>query len=146
MPVVNINSDIAAPNVDPARVRGRPICATFNVSNLSTDSVGSRYKLLDLPSEAILDIRTMFKVDLWGYADIRIGSFSDPAALISATRLSAANQSPRAFGDAKHGLPLWQQMGMAADPGGMIGIYVHGSVAVPTGAGSMRGEIWYLFR
>lgn len=148
MPVVTSFSDIASPTVaaDPARARGRPIKSVGNVLNLSTDSQLSKYKLEDLPSEAILQPGTFFKVDLWGYADIRIGTFTDPAALVSVLRSAGALVTPIANGDARHGQPLWQALGLAADPGGVIGIWAHGSVAAPTGAGSMRFALDYLHR
>ena len=148
MPVVTSFSDIATPTIaaDPARARGRPIKAVGNVANLSTDSQNSKYKLADLPSEAILQPGTFFKVDLWGYADIRIGTFTDPAALVSQLRSAGATVTPIANGDARHGQPLWQALGMASDPGGVIGIWAHGNVAAPTGAGSMRFALDYLHR
>lgn len=148
MPVVTVNSDIAAPtpNSDPAKARGRSVKSVGNVANAATDSQNSKYKLADLPSEAILQPDTFFKVDLWGYADIRIGTFTDPVALVSVLRSAGANVVPIAIGDARHAQPLWQALGLAADPGGLIGIWTHGSVAAPTGAGSMRFALEYLVR
>ncbi len=148
MPVVTVNSDIAAPspNSDPGKARGRPVKSVGNVANASTDSQNSKYKLADLPSEAILQPGTFFKVDLWGYADIRIGTFSDPVALVNQLRSAGAIVTPIANGDARHGQPLWQALGLAADPGGVIGIYAHGNVAAPTGAGTMRFALEYLTR
>lgn len=148
MPVVTSFSDIATPTVaaDPAKARGRPIKSVGNVSNLATDTQGSKYKLADLPSEAILQPGTFFKVDLWGYADIRIGTFTDPAALVSQLKSAGALVTPIAQGDARHGQPLWQALGLAADPGGLIGIWAHGSVANAAGAGSMRFALDYLHR
>ena len=148
MPVVTVFSDIASPTVasDPAKARGRPIKAVGTVANLSTDSQNSKYKLGDFPSESILQPGTFFKVDTWGYADIRIGTFTDVAALVSVLRSAGAIVTPIANGDARHGQPLWQALGLASDPGGMIGLWAHGSVAGPTGAGSMRFAVEYLHR
>ena len=146
MPIVNIKSSIAAGIADPARARGERFGSIDSVSNLITDSVGSKYLLTTLPSECVLLPQTYFKVDLWGYADIRIGTFTDPAALVSVTRIAGANVNPLVFGDAKFNRALWQQLGLAADPGGEIGIYAHGSVAVPTAAGNMPFFFDWLFR
>lgn len=153
MPVVNeksnlfkLASDPLGAEPKPELARGRPIKCTGVVSNLITDSIGSKYLLAELPSDAILEPDTFFKVDTWGYADIRIGTFSDPIALVNQTRLTAAIVTPIANGDARHGQPLWQALGLAADPGGYIGIYHHGLVAVPTVAGSSRFKISYLHR
>lgn len=139
-------SDPLGPEPKPELARGRPIVATGSMANLATDSIGSKYLLAEVPSDAILDTRTFFKVDTWGYADIRIGTFTDPVALVNQTKITEAIATPVDVGDAKHAMPLWQACGLAADPGGNIGIYAHGSVAAATGAGSMRFEIHYRHR
>lgn len=146
MPVVSLKSTIAAGTADPAKARGGQYVAIDTIANALTDSVGSKYLLARLPSECILDERTQFKVDTWGYANIRIGTLTDPAALVSQTRATGTTVTPIVFGDAKHGLPLWQQLGMAADPGGEIGIYAHGLVAIPDVAGTMRFRLSHVFR
>lgn len=139
-------SDPLGAEPKPELARGRPIVATGLMTNLATDNTGSKYLLAEVPSDAILDTRTFFKVDTWGYADIRIGTFSDPAALVNQLKSLETIATPVDVGDAKHGMPLWQACGLAADPGGNIGIYAHGSVANATGAGSMRFEIHYRHR
>jgi hypothetical protein len=151
MPVVNVTSTLYKQPSDPLGAepkpelaRGRPIVATGSIANLATDSLLSKYLLAELPSDAILDTRTFFKVDTWGYTDIRIGTFTDVAALVSQLRTAAAIVSPLTQGDARHGQPLWQALGLAADPGGNIGIYAHGSGTIT--AGSMRFEIHYRHR
>lgn len=153
MPVVNEKStafkqltDILGMDPKPELARGRSFAITASMPNLLTDSIGSKYLLAEVPSDAILDTRTFFKVDVWGYADIRIGTFTDPVALVNQTRITAALVTPLAQGDARHAQPLWQALGLAADPGGLIGIYAHGLVAVPTAAGSMKFEVYYRHR
>ena len=153
MPVVNVKSTLFKPDSDPLGAepkpelaRGRPIVATGSVANAADDSQNSKYLVAELPSDCILDTRTFLKVDTWGYADIRFGTFTDPAALISQTRATEAIATPVDVADAKHGMPLWQACGMAADPGGVIGLYLHGNVAGPTGAGTCKFEIHYRYR
>lgn len=146
MAVVSAKSPNATGNVDPARARGRPVVCADTMTNAATDNTGSKYLIGMFPSECILGKDTFFKVDTWGFADIRIGTFTDPAALVSQTRATAAIVSPIAQADARHGLPLWQQLGMAADPGGEIGLYMHGSVANATGAGTSKYEVHYRTR
>lgn len=140
------DSDPLGPEVKPELARGRPIVATGSIVNASNDSQNSKYLLAELPSGCILGSHTYFKVDTWGYADIRIGTFTDPAALSSVLRSAGAIHSPVAQGDARHGQPLWQALGLAADPGGVIQLYLHGNVAAPTGAGSSKFEIHYRYR
>lgn len=131
---------------DPARARGRPICTTFTVENLATDNTLSMYHLCDIPADAIIDSRTAFQVQNWGFADIRIGTKSDVVALASVLKSAGNVVSPVAFGDAKHGLPAWQALGLAAAPSnGVISLYAH-AIANATGAGSMKGEVHYRFR
>lgn len=153
MPVVNLKSTVFKQDSDPLGAepkpelaRGRPIVVTGSIANGATDSQNSKYLLCELPSDCILDTRTFFQASTWGYADIRIGTFSDPAALVSQTRAAETIVTPVDVADAKHGMPLWQACGLAADPGGIIGIYAHGSVAAPTGAGTAKFEFHYRYR
>ena len=152
MAVVSTTSDLYSNDFDfnaitpnPERSRGKNTCATFTATNTATDSALSKYKLCSLPSDCILDSRTAFLVSGWGFADIRIGTFSDPAALVSVLKSAGATVVPVAFGDQKHGLPLWQALGMAANPTGEIDLYAH-AIAAATGAGSMKGEVHYRYR
>lgn len=138
-------NDPTTREADPAKVRGRPIVAAGTVTNAATDSNGSSYHLVDLPSCAILDARTAFQVQNTGFAAIRIGTKTDVDALVSVLKSAGNVVSPVAQFDAKHGKPLWEVLGMAADPGGMIGLYQH-AIADATGAGSMLFEIHYRFR
>lgn len=150
MPVVRKKSDlIADPRLseippDPSRARGRIIVATFTVANAADDSAGSTYLLASIPSFAILDSRTAFKADAWGFANVSIGTRTAAGALINNV-VKAALMQPVAFGDARHGLPLWQALGLATDPNSEIEIYAHG-VAAAAAAGTMRGEIHYRSR
>lgn len=147
MPVVNLRSTlyrnaIAGDRVvDPLLIKGRPVIASGTVSNAAGDNIPSTYMLCELPSACILDPSTQFKVDTWGYANIRIGTLSNPAALVSVLRSAGAIHTPHTFGDARTGRRLWDVLGLAADPGGFITLYAHGAVADPTGAGVMTFRI-----
>jgi len=145
MAIVKGKSDILSADADPAKARGRPIVTTFTVTNAATDSNTSRYHLCDLPSCAILDARTAFQVQNWGFAAIRIGTYDDVDALVAVLKSAGNVVSPVVQFDAKHGKPLWEVLGLAADPGGQIGLYAH-AIADSTGAGSMMGEVHYRFR
>lgn len=145
MAVVLVKTPNALGTADPAKARGRRIVTVDTATNLATDNSGSKYLLGMFPSECILMSDTYFKVDNWGYAAIRVGTFSDPAALVSVLKNAGANVTPIAQGDARHAKPLWQQLGMAAEPGGEIGLYIHG-IADAAAAGTMPYEIHYLAR
>ncbi len=143
MPVVNGKSDLFGADVDPARARGEPVVIALTCTNAASDSSGSKYLLCRIPAEAILDARTDIKADTWGFATLSIGTFDDVDALVSAAR--AASHKPITVNDAKHGLPLWEQLGLAANPGGDIALYAHGT-ANATGAGSLKAEFHYRYR
>lgn len=152
MPVVNLKSDLVSnretnfPGPDPEQARGRPIVAAGTVANAATDSLGSTYHLIDLPADAILDALTCFKVDTWGYADIRIGTRTDPAALVSVLKSAGATVTPITRLGVQHGKRLWQVLGLAAAPkNNLVSLYVHG-IANATAAGTMNFEIHYRFR
>ena len=130
---------------DPAVARGRLIVATGIVLNAADDSNGSSYHLADLPSDCLLDDSTAFDVQNWGFAAIRIGTRDDVDALVAVLKSAGNTVTPKVFGDANHGKMLWEQLGLAADPGGMIGIYAH-AIADATGAGNMPFRLAYLYR
>lgn len=145
MAVVKNKSDILGGGSDPAKARGRPIVSTFTATNAASDNTASSYHLVNLPSCAILDPRTAFQVSSWGFATVSIGTQTDVDALVQVLKSAGAVVSPVVQFDAKHGKPLWEVLGLAADPGGEIGLYAH-AIADATAAGSMKGEIHYRFR
>lgn len=130
---------------DPELARGRPIMATGTVTNGATDSTLSTYKLASLPSNCILGDRTKFDVENWGFATVNIGTKDDIDALFTVLKSAGNTVTPVVFGDAKHGKRLWEVLGLAADPGGMIDLYAHASAGA-TGAGSMPFQFEYFFR
>jgi hypothetical protein len=149
MAVVTTNSDLyptkplASTAPDPAKARGRVVVATFAIANLSTDSSGSKYKLATIPADALLDESTILKVSDWGFATVNIGTVSDVDALVTILKSAGDYVSPVVVGDAKHGLPAWQALGMAAAPANnQIDLYAH-APANATGAGTLKGKIVY---
>jgi hypothetical protein len=152
MPIVHRTSNIvkdyynpASVEPDPALARGRMIVAALTQTNAADDLSGSSYHLIDLPSDCILDSATQFDVEDWGFAGIRVGTKTDIDALINQTKATANVVTPVAKFGANHGKALWQVLGMAADPGGTIGLYAHGP-ANAVGAGTMLAEIHYRYR
>lgn len=131
---------------DPSKARGRLIVATFTVANEATDNNLSMYKLATVPADALWDEATSFKVDAWGFAAIRVGTKTDVDALVSVLKSAGTYVNPVLVGDGKHGLPIWQALGMAEPPeSGLIDIYAH-AIADATGAGTLKGKIAYRFR
>jgi len=126
---------------DPARARGRPVKVKGTIANGATDSATSTYVLARIPADAILKDDTWFSTAGWGFATVQVGIPGNPTALINAAK--AAVMTPIARGDAKHGLPAWQQLGLAAAPtDNMIEIIATGP-ANAAGAGTMPFELSY---
>lgn len=147
MAVVIGKSDLIHDYLNPASLppdehflRGKLNFATGTVANAATDNTGSKYLLCKVPSDAILDERTALQVQNWGFAQVQIGTVSAATAILDVTKAAANVQNPVAFGDANHGKRLWERLGLAADPGGEIGIYAH-AAANATGAGSLKFTI-----
>ncbi len=153
MPVVNLKSDLfktqpllgeATP--DPARARGRGVVVQGTIANGASDSALSTYLLAELPSDCILGFNTWFRVDGWGFANINVGTKASIGALVNNVAKAAGTYiEPVVRGDSKHGLALWEVLGLAKDPGGTIALYAQGP-ANATGAGSMKFEISYRYR
>lgn len=150
MPVVKKLSNLIHDHYDPASVppdpeqaRGRLVCATGLVLNAADDLSGSTYHLADIPSGVILHEDTFFDVQNWGFAQVVIGTLSDTDALVDVAKSAGNTVTPIAVGDASHGKRLWEVLGLAADPGGMIGLYAH-TEGNATGAGNMPFRVAYL--
>lgn len=152
MPVVSKKSNLI-PNAatmyrgeDPEIARGRPIVATGLVTNAADDSAGSVFHLVDLPAQCLIDPRTAFKVDTWGFAQVVIGTLADADAFATVAKATGAVFQPVTFGDANHGKRLWEMLGLPAVPKQpMISLYAS-AAANATGAGSMKFAFHYLFR
>lgn len=149
MAVVNKTSDLYRDELaggavpDPQAVAGRIKVATGILTNAADDSSGSSYKICSLPADAILHEDTIFDVENWGFAAVRIGTLDDVDALVSANTSAATSQSPRVFGDANHGKRLWELLGLASQPAGNITLYAH-AVANATGAGNMPFRVVWI--
>lgn len=133
----------AGNTLDPLVARGYARRAVGRVENAADDSSGSKYLLAELPSHAILTRATFFHVENWGFAAIRLGTFDDVDALLSVLKSAATTQAPITALIESTGERLWETMGLAADPGGVIGIYAH-AIAGATGAGNMPFVIEWL--
>lgn len=128
---------------DPQQARGRPIHVIGTLTNAATDSNLSKYHLADLPATCILTEDTFFDVAADGFAQIVIGTEDDTDALVDQTKATGNTVTPIAVGDAFHGKQLWEVLGLAANPGGMISIWKHAE-ANAVGAGSMPFRFVYL--
>lgn len=142
MPVVNLkstlfrNGQVPGGSIDSVLKAARTSIAIGSMANAADDSTLSKYLLCEVPADGLPDLGTRFDVENWGFAAIRIGTFDDVDALVSVLKSAGPTVTPFAFGDANHGLRWWQVLGLATNPGGMIGLYAH-AIANATGAGAM---------
>lgn len=142
MAVENIKSDLyrdqSLGGAIPAALmaHGRIHTAIGTVSHDASASSGSSYKLGEVPSHAILHWDTYFEAGNWDFTALRVGTKDDVDALVSEATADG-DVSPIVQGDANHGKPLWETLGLSADPGGMIPIYAH-AIGAAGGAGSMK--------
>lgn len=131
---------------DPEITRGRPIVSAGRVTNAATDSAGSKYHLVDLPADALLDALTTFKVDGWGFATVSIGTEIDIDALVTVAKSAGALVTPVTRLGAWHQKRIWEVVGLAKPPANnIVSLWAHGP-ANATAAGSMVFEIHYRFR
>jgi hypothetical protein len=130
--------------LDPMLKAGRLIFATGEIAHAADASNLSKYRLCDLPSDCILHPLTYFDVTDLGFAAVRIGTLSDVDALVSQTQATADIITPIANGDANHNKRLWEVLGLAEDPGGVISLYQH-AIAGATGAGKIQFQVAYIY-
>ncbi|MGY9049007.1 MAG: hypothetical protein ACKVKF_18660, partial [Rhodobacterales bacterium] len=135
--------DITAVPPDPEVARGRLILSTGRVTNLTTDSNLSKYCIAEVPSKALVHEDTFFDVADWGFAQIVIGTETDTDALVDQTKATENIVTPFAVGDTSHLKRWWEVLGLAADPNGLLELWVHAE-ANATAAGTMDFRIAYI--
>lgn len=133
-----------APLLDPMLKAGRLILATGVVAHAADASTLSTYRLCSLPADCILHPLTYFDVTDYGFAAVRIGTQDDVDALVSQLQSAADIIQPIANGDANSQLRLWEVLGLAANPGGVIDLYAH-AIAGAAGAGKIEFQVAYIY-
>lgn len=128
---------------DPARAKGRPYKTCGTVANGASDSATSTYILARIPADCILKDDTWFSTAGWGFATVQVGVVGNPTGLINAAK--ATVMTPIARGDAKHGLPAWQQLGLSSPPTNNVLEIIATGPANATGAGTMLFELAYTY-
>ena len=136
---------VAAVPVEDKFHSGRQRAAGLTVSNAASDSNGSKYFLIRLPSNVILLPQTTFDIQDWGYAKCQVGVDGALTGLVDIDDVPAlsAVSRPIVFADAKWNKPFWQQMGLSADPLGELDLYIN-TEANATGAGTADYGIYWI--
>lgn len=141
-------------NVQGAMVR----VAKGYVTAAAADDTSSRYRMCEVPSWAIVHAIYLSSVAQGGSAAANVGVYrttADGAAVVSAnffasgisvvsavSRSDVTNQSASYTGQ-KREQPLWQALGMSADPKSMLDFVVAPS-ATFTNGGQVALEVWYV--
>ena len=128
---------------DPARARGKLTVLTGTFLNLIDDDLNSTFVMCQIPGDCILGAGTTFVVTNCGYAQIRIGTRQNSNVLVNQTKLTGNVVVPIVIGDAKHGLPAWQQLGMAANNADNLIDLIFTAGANAVAPGSIAFEVHY---
>lgn len=149
MPVEHIKSDIfgstgasgytspnsASRNGRINRVAGTVACAADALT-------GSTYLLASVPSSAIMLPESAIMTTAWGFAQAVVGTLGVTDGLLDVTKATggASGNNPITIFGAKWNVPVWQQFGLAADPGIPLDILAIAQ-ADATGAGSIKFDL-----
>ncbi len=87
---------------------------------------GSTFKLATIPASAIMLPESRIKTTAWGFAQAVVGTTGATDTLLDVLKATggAAGNAPVVMFDAKWNRPLWQQLGLAKDPGKPIDLIV----------------------
>lgn len=147
------NADGSLDLVDPIRNRAELRAAVGSIANASTDSNGSVYRLFALPSRAILRAETRIDLTDWGFAAATIGLARNGGATLTANglattitiaSLSGAFTAPIALFGAKWGKPIWEQAGLAADPGGLVDVIIATAAGAADAGTAKFDALWQI--
>lgn len=130
--------------LDPMLKAGRLILTTGAVSHPADASTNSTFRLCALPSDCILHPLTYFDVTDYAFVAVRIGTQADVDALVSQTKATENIITPIANGDANSQKRLWEVLGLAKNPGGVIDLFAH-AIAGATGAGKIEFQVAYIY-
>jgi len=117
------------------RVAGTVTCG-------ATDSAKSTYLVCDVPSSAILLPESAIKTTGWGFAQAIVGVAAATTGLLNVTKATggAAGNKPIVIFEAKWNKPIWEQLGLVADPGMPLTLIVS-TIADATIAGQIDFDL-----
>lgn len=153
MAVVNTTTaSIAAEAARKVASSGKPtVCFVGQIESVSGDSIGSTYRLISVPGDFILTSLEIASDALGGSCAADIGvyqmagnggavvdadEFASAVSLVSAVAWTAVMEEAAAADIDKIGKPLWERLGVTANPG--IGYDI---VATLTGASAAAGTV-----
>jgi hypothetical protein len=137
-------------------------------TGVASSSIDATYQMVRVPSTAIIKrITLQTQTQAAGVADVGVyyatdGLIGKPTALLAAAAIDqdffatsialttttvqdvTANPIASAYTPAKRNQPLWQAVGLSADPGGNFDICLTLTTAITTGTGIMAMEVTYV--
>lgn len=111
---------------DGASANGRINRVAGTVANAVDASQGSEYHLCSVPASAILLPESAIKTTGWGFAQAVIGVAGATDALLDVAKATggATGNKPITIFGANWNKQIWEQLGLAEDPGEMIDLVV----------------------
>lgn len=102
-----------------ASAKGKTIRVAGTVDCAAEDSNGSTYDIVEIPSSYILLPGSAMHTTAWGFAQAVFGADGVTDALLDVTKATggATGNGLVTIFDAKWNKPIWQQLGLAEDPG-----------------------------
>lgn len=115
---------------------------------VTSDASGSTYRIVSVPSNAVIKrisldsdaLSTSSAIDIGVYRATADGSavvdqdfFASAVAVSSAVRASDVTNESGTYTAAKRKQPLWQAVGLSADPGGQLDIVATATATVTAG-------------
>lgn len=142
-----------------ARLYGAPIHSTVgSVTAAAADDTASRYRLVALPSNAVVRAVHLSSVAQGGSGAVDVGVYRatmDGGAVVDAdlfgsgvsvvsavSRLDVTNESTNYTAAARE-KPLWEAAGLSADPGGELDVVLAPTAALTNG-GALALEVQYV--
>jgi len=121
---------------------GRITRIVGSVSCEATDNAKSTYVVCDVASSAILLPESAIKTTGWGFAQAIVGVATATTGLLNVSKATggASGNKPVTIFGAKWNKPIWEQLGLSADPNKPLTLIIS-TIADATGAGAIDFDL-----
>lgn len=142
-----------------ARIYGAPLMSAVGyVTAAAADDTASRYRVVALPSNAVVRAVYLSSVAQGGSAAVDVGVyratvdggasvsaalFGSAVSVVSVVSRSDVTNESTTYTPALREQPLWQAAGLSADPGGELDIVIAPTAALTNG-GQIGVEVQYV--
>lgn len=153
------NRDATPRVANNARLNGAHLRSAFGyVTAAAADDTASRYRVCELPSNAIVRAVYLSSVAQGGTAAVDVGVYRNTAdggasvstglfgtavSVVSAVSRSEITNESTTYSLDKQEQPLWQAAGLTSDPGGTLDVVIAPTAALTNG-GRIGVEVQYV--